>query len=370
MKNIVFIRTTGIYDDSRATKEITSLSKSGYHIIILSWDRYGDADEKNRKLFGDLDVEFNYYNCRIPNGIGLKNICKLLGWFRWVKKSLSCINTIDVIYSCNLDASLPALNYAKRNNIHLIYDIYDYYIDSHSIPYFLVPLVEKKEISVINNADITIICTEERKQQIAKAKPKRIEVIYNAPTFIESDDNKEIEYDYVYCGALCSKRLIKEILDIYEYNSDLKFYFAGYGEFFDKCKELAERYPNFCFSGPISYSEVIDIEQKSRCISAIYEPTIRNHRLCAPNKFYEALCLGIPVIVCKGTGIDVVVEQYKIGTVINYSAEEFYAAIRYYKENNKKTESQMVSKNLFVENYDWRLMENKISSFLYDLFKS
>ena len=99
-------------------------------------------------------------------------------------------------------------------------------------------------------------------------------------------------------------------------------------------------------------------ESKSICLSAIYEPTIRNHRLCAPNKFYEALALGKPIIVCKGTGIDKVVEENNIGKVIDYDVHQFYNAVRMFKDNPELC-AQMGkrARKLYEEKFSWSIME-------------
>ena len=84
------------------------------------------------------------------------------------------------------------------------------------------------------------------------------------------------------------------------------------------------------------HHEVLNYESKSKCLSAIYNPSYgRNHRLCAPNKFYEALGLGKPVIVCKNTGIDKIVENDNLGIVIDFDVKQFYLAIRKFKNNDK-----------------------------------
>ena len=56
MNTVAFIRTTNIYDDSRATKEITALSDAGYRVVVLGWDRNGEAEEKTMHLFAGMDV--------------------------------------------------------------------------------------------------------------------------------------------------------------------------------------------------------------------------------------------------------------------------------------------------------------------------
>ncbi|HHU72431.1 MAG TPA: hypothetical protein GXZ21_10445, partial [Clostridiales bacterium] len=43
MKIIAYIRSSNIYDDSRATKEITALLDEGYKVVVLGWNRDGKA---------------------------------------------------------------------------------------------------------------------------------------------------------------------------------------------------------------------------------------------------------------------------------------------------------------------------------------
>lgn len=362
MKKIAYLRATGIFDDSRSTKEIMALAEAGHEIFVLSWDRYGNAEEKNNLVFAKFkNIHFYYFPVLIPNGIGLKNILKLFKWFKWLRKTLNELEDIDVVHSCNLDTGIVALSYCQKNKCKLVYDIFDYYIDSHNIPSILSRLIEKKEINVINYASTTIICTEERREQIAKAKPKAVCVIYNSPDLSNIDLNSLVEYDYVYCGALSSMRLIGEILEEYPNHSHLKFFFAGYGEYADRCKQLASKYKNFTYSEPIPYQKVLEIELKAKCLSAIYEPSIRNHRLCAPNKFYESLGLGKPVIVCRGTGIDKVVSSLKCGQVIDYDSKAFYCAIETILHQEETTNAML----FFEKNYDWKLMKKKICK-IYD----
>ena len=53
----------------------------------------------------------------------------------------------------------------------------------------------------------------------------------------------------------------------------------------------------------------------------MYDPNVPNHRYSAPNKFYEALALGKPIVVAKGTGIDVEVERLGVGIAETFSAQ-------------------------------------------------
>ena len=360
MNTIAYIRATGIYSDSRATKEITDLANSGKRVIVLGWDRDGKGTDECSRIFTNSNISFRMYDVRAIEGIGIKNIHKLLGWMHWIKKQLSHIQGVKAIHACDLDSGWPAYSYCKKKNIPLIYDIYDYYIDSHSIPKVVIDLVERLEIKAINYASATIICTEERREQIRRAKPQRVVVIHNSPDIKNTIVNNS-EYDFSYCGGLSNARLVGPILDSYASNRDIWFCLAGYGENQNKAIDLDEKYERFTYKGTVSYNEVIDIESKAKCLSAIYDPAYRNHRLCAPNKFYEAIALGKPIIVCKGTGIDRIVKKYNIGIVINYDAAEFYNALRTLINSPEMCKEMGENgRKLYEKEYRWEYMRARL----------
>lgn len=359
---VLYIRTSNIYDDSRATKEIIALAEKGHRVHVLGWDRDGDAKQKTCEVFAKYSsmITVDFFTCLLSGGIGIKNIDKLLKWLVWTRKQLGKRSDIEAIHACNLDAALGVWKYAKKHGIKIVYDIYDYYIDSHSIPGILENAIERLEINIIDSADATIICTEERKEQISKSKPRRLTVIHNSPE-VNSIVEVESKYDYAYCGSLFGQRLLKEIFVEYSKHSDLKFAIAGYGEFADLAKQLDDENCLFDYFGPVSYDQVLKIENESKVISAIYEPIIRNHRLCAPNKFYEALALAKPVIVCRGTGIDKIIETNNAGMVIDYNANQFFEALRYLVSNpDVCKEMGKNARQLYEHEYRWEIMKKRL----------
>ncbi len=362
MKKIVYIRNADVYYDSRATKEIKAFLENGYQVVVLGWDRTGQAMAKCKEVFHPYsEISFRFYEQPMPHGIGMKNIRKLVGWFRWVGNTLQSIGETDIVHACDLDGALGAKRYCARHRIRLVYDIYDYYVDTHdNIPSILKHYVEKQEISIINQANLVIICTEERRIQISKSKPQNVIVVHNSPELPDVPDRKN-QYDYVYCGSLGKERLFEDILKQYETNSDLRFYLAGFGTYTDEANSLAHQYQNFDFGGLLNYDQVLEKEAEAICLSAVYDPSWKNHQLCAPNKFYEALALGKPIIVCKGTGIDKIVEEYQIGKVIDYQAEQFYQAVRYFKAHPEECEKiRADARELYNQKYQWRIMREKL----------
>lgn len=368
MKTVVFTRSSNIYDDSRSTKEITALLELGCQVFVLGWNRNGDAQEQCEKAFSlyGKQIRFSFYSGVTGSGKAQKILTRLM-WNQWLKEQMKQIPHIDCIHACDFDTGNAVRQFAAKNHIRYVYDIFDYYVDAHPVPGVLKRYTEKQEANVINQAELCIICTEERREQIQNTNPKKLLVIHNSPD-VEFIPQAEEIFDYAYCGSLFGGRLIGEILRDYPSHSSLKFAFAGYGQFAEDCRQLQQAHDGFAFLEAIPYARVLEVESQSKVISAIYDPSIRNHRLCAPNKFYEALALGKPLIVCRGTGIDKVVEKNNLGIVIDYSANDFYKAIETLSENAElRAEMGRRARAIYEKEYRWSVMERRLMDWYRDM---
>ena len=363
MKTVVFIRQTAIYYDSRALKTIQTLSQQ-YKVLVLGWDRDGKGKSKlQEKSF--QNVEFFLFDKKLPHGSGKKGLFLMIQFFRWTKKKLAEFRNVDFVHCCDLDGTIGVFHYLNKHHIPLIYDIYDYYTEAHTgIPNLLKNLIQAYENKIIEKAEVTIICTEQRKQQIKNAKPKKVIVVHNTP---EMDENlsriKESHSKYKLCfiGALADHRLLCEIAETIDNYPEFEITFGGNGELLEHLTELASKNEQIKYIGTLDYSKVLEYEASCDLLFATYSPAIPNHRYCAPNKIYEAMALQKPIIVCKGTGIDELITQEEIGEVINYSADDFFIAARkllYDKERLVKIEDKC--RRIYVEKYSWKIMSERL----------
>ena len=195
-------------------------------------------------------------------------------------------------------------------------------MDSHELRKTAIekPIL-KLENSVIHSADATIICTEKRKEQIAGSAPKRLAVIHNTPSEsqIRQCDNKTKQTGrtkIVYVGILEPSRLLKEIVDAVSENNTMELHVGGFGILNDFFIEKSRTFDNIYYYGKLAYDQTLSLEYECDIMLAIYDLAIENHRFAAPNKFYESLMLGKPVIMVRGTGMSEIVEGNSIGELI------------------------------------------------------
>lgn len=368
-KNIVIIRSTGIIEDSRTIKLATKLSELGFNVTILGWDRRNEYDETKYVKLGSNDVLIKYFKVPCSYGGGIKNIFKMIKYHKWLKNQVKTLPAGTIVHACDYDTAKPVYKVCK-NKFKLIYDIFDFYSDTHNLPFPLNIIAKKEEIKIINCADCTVICSEQRVKQISGSKPKKLVVIHNTPNLSIKTDEIKINDRLKICfiGALTPDRLLNEIADEIPNNPQFDYVFGGLGIYEGKFKDLSEKFENVKFLGKIPYNEVLKAEQDCDILFATYNPEIKNHKYSAPNKFYEAGCLKKTIIVCKNTGIDEIVNEYKTGMVIEYSAKSFFDAIRELDKNRELIKEFGKNGNkAYDECFSWKIMEERIKEMYKEL---
>lgn len=371
---IVFLRSNSINPDSRVEKQVTSLIEFGHTVKVIGWDREKKYNKRHREIMID-NIKIDILTFGIVSSFGngfKKNLVPLIIFqiklFFWLLKNHKSYN---VIHACDLDTAFIATISSIFTRKKIVYDIFDYYIDSFNVPKILVGIVEKIDIFVINKSDHLIICSEERRAQIKKANPKNISVIHNSPKLFDVNEVKKLNQNnlsIVYVGILSKHRFLEEIAEVIKKNKKYTLNIAGFGFYEEYFKKLDNENDNINFHGKISYEETLKLEASSDVILAIYDPKIRNHYFAAPNKFYESLMLGIPIIMAKNTGMANIIEEFNYGIAIDYNKSSFEKAlnrIENEKEAFKNTSTKMREK--FMTHYEWNKMKNILEKIYLDL---
>lgn len=368
MDNLIYyIRSTSIINDSRASKEITSLKNNNYNVVVIGWDRDKKIKDYNNVVINNNKIESKFFKFKAGYGESKKTIIGLLFFQIWLFFILLFNHKkYTYIHACDFDCGFVSMIISKLFKKKLVYDMYDYYTDSRPMPKKIEKIVNNLENKVINCAEVAIICGDWRKEQIKFANPKKIAVIHNTPD-IRNIENKKImksssnKIKIGYVGILQDHRLLIEVLEKIKNNKKYELHIGGFGKYENYINELAEKYNNVYFYGSLPYDEVLCLEQECDILFATYDPEIKNHKYSAPNKIYEAMALGKPIIVCDDTGIDKLVLNEKIGTSIKYNAESFIESLDYLAKNkNVSQEMGFKAKELYNRKYNWLSMEKEL----------
>ena len=373
MTNVVLIRSNPVSPDPPVEKAANTLISNGYNVTIVGWDRDSSIVEKTEEMsFENGTARIIRFGIPAIFGGGIKkNFAPLVKFqnrlYKWLKKHR---DEYDIIHSFDFDTGFVAGKIAKKYNKPLIYHILDFYIDSHNIPgEYLKAKVKNAEISVINNADATIICTDKRREQIAGSSPKRLEIIHNTPKVSGNISDRFVKTGIsdrckiVYVGILAGSRFLREIIRFVEHDERFEFHIGGFGVMEDEIADAANKCERIFFYGKLPYADTLSLEKSCDVMVAIYDPKVPNHKFSAPNKFYESLMLGKPIVMAKGTGFDEIINDNNIGCLIDFSEDGLSAGLnKLIDQRDKFCSMAERMKQLYKENYSWAEMEKRLAS--------
>ena len=366
-KQIYYVRSTSIINDSRASKEISSLVSNGYDVTVVGWDRDERIKDYKNVEINKKKVKALFFKFKAGYGESIINVIGLALFQFWLLLKLIMDNKkYTYIHACDFDCGFMTMLVCKIFNKKLIYDVYDYYSDSRPMSPTVTKIINSLENTVINNSYASIICGEWRTEQIAAARPKQLFVIHNTPE-ISGVEHKNMlksntdKIKIVYAGILQDHRLILEILEEIKKHNEYELHIAGFGKYEPNISQAANEHDNIFFYGSLPYGDVLSLECECDILFATYDPDIKNHKYSAPNKVYEAMALGKPIIVCKDTGIDKLVTEHGTGCAIEYNAEAFIKGINQLVSDSDNLEKIKINaQKLYQEQFSWKTMEQRL----------
>ncbi len=363
---IVFCRSNPIAPDPRVEKEARALRQAGHEVIVLGWDRTGELPVEEQ-----LDqVSILRLPIKAGFGRGLMNLPQLMRW-QWglLKWLVRHHRTYDVIHACDFDTILPALWLKRWAGKQVVYDIFDFYADHlRATPDSIKELIRKADFSAINRADAVILVDDSRRGQIAGSRPKRLEVIYNSPedalgSFMEKPNPPaEGSLRLAYVGLLQVERGLFELLEALQAHPGWTLDLAGFGGDQARILERAAGMPNVTWHGRISYASALELSYHADVLIATYDPAIPNHRFSSPNKIFEAMMLGKPVIVACDTNMDRIITQENCGLVVPYGDREALerALTRLGSEPDLRQKLGENARRAYQTVYSWDLMRSRL----------
>ena len=317
-QRVVLLRSNPVAPDPRVESTGKALLNAGYSVSIVGWDRTGVSSHQEFVL----GIPISHFHLRAEYGSGIKNLKKVFQWqiflWQWLRKHKS---DYDILHACDFDTVLPALwskwLYKKR----VVYDIFDFYADHlRNTPSLLKRVIRWLDYWAISHADAVIIADDARREQIFGSHPRKLVVIHNTPDdlLVPAASNEEQIFTITYVGILQLERGLLEMIEVVQKHPEWRLELAGFGGDEEVIRTAAAVSPNIRWHGQIDYETALDLSRRASVLFATYDPAIPNHRYSSPNKIFEAMMLGKPVIVSRDTNMDTIVREAECGLVIPY----------------------------------------------------
>ncbi|MDG6223241.1 MAG: glycosyltransferase [Candidatus Bathyarchaeota archaeon] len=354
----VIIRSNPITYDPRVIKISQSLSKK-YSVIILGWDRemINEAEEViNNKLW------IKRLKLKAPYGrFSLLSLYPLF-WI-WVFINLITYKP-RVVHACDLDSLIPCYVYRKIFSTKLLFDSFDRFAMAF-VPqkhYTIYTFIDKLENLLSSKSDALVTVSDDRLLTFSDNKPNFVEIIYNSPSdnyYLNKSDKVSSEKDnlhLVYAGSLASDRGLFLLDEALHDLKGVRLILAGRAD-----KESIEpilQNPNIKHIGLLGYDSALKLQATADIIPILYDPSVPINCVASPNKLFEAMMLGIPVItnVCED-----LVEEIDCGLIVEYNSKSVREQILLLKNDPAlRKKLGLNGRRAFERKYSWRLMEKKL----------
>jgi len=363
--------------DARVYAEATSLIRAGYEVTVIAWDR--EKQSPPRQNWGGIEVVRLRTRLSTKHGFAswLWNGFNLLLWQRQAYRQALILNKekhFDVIHCHDLDTLAVGTKLKRKLDLPLIYDAHEIYgyMRMRTFPHWIANMFLWLEKRLVTKVDRIINVGEAQKRYFETITDKPVSIIMNCKPLETTEyqpARNEGDFALLYIGVLHKGRAISMLIRAAKALPGVRCLIGGIGRpgYVQALKEECSKTSNVAFLGRVPMEQVIPMTMKADAVFCMFDPKDPNSMIGTPNKLFEAMVCGRPIICTKGTYSGEVTEQEEAGLVVEYSEQALREAVIKLRDNPELRER--LGKNALkaaIDKYNWQKQEEK----LIELYKS
>ena len=334
--------------DNRVLKVSESLAGEGHDVTVVALHKEGLPMEEKRGAWNV--VRTRVATAVLPRGtvFGVLKMAELalrVVW-RW--------RTVDA-WHCN-DIEAFVLGWcAQRLNprLKLVYDCHEFEAERNAKPAAERKMVAWLERRMIRKATAVItvspsIAEAYRERYAAHGIPE-VHLVRNIPEPQPTQDGQapdhfrsrfgisENDFIALYQGAFTHNRGLETALDAMRglEGTGIHLVLMGYGPLQSLVDATAEALPHVHVHPAVAYEDVLEHTRSADVGLVSVKPTCLSYLYCLPNKLFEYLLAGVPVLANDLPDCRALIEEFHVGKVVEAdTAEGWRKALRNMRQEN------------------------------------
>ena len=324
--------------DNRVLKLSESLASAGHQVTVVALQKSPEAagpalPERENRDGGWQVIRTRVRSARLPRGtafgaIKMAELGMRLVW-RWRGMDAWHCNDIEAFV-------LGWLAQRLNPRLQLIYDCHEFEAERNAKPSIERKMVAWLERRMIRKAHsvVTVSPSIVRAYQTRYAEHgiPQVLLVRNVPaprSHVLSDVSKpnlfkqrfnipEDDFVALYQGAFSFNRGLETAIDAMEGLADqgIHLVLMGYGPLQHLVDEAAARHPHIHVHPAVAYEEVLAHTLSADIGLVSVKPTCLSYLYCLPNKLFEYILAGVPVLSNDLPDCCDLIASYKVGSIV------------------------------------------------------
>ena len=370
MKNL-HIYPSSITHESRIERETNTIG-SFLGIKNIIYGTYEAGQDKKQIISEHVLIKRLTFR---PKNIGLiKKIIFILKFYYDCFKEARHDN-LDIVNIHSLSLLPLGVLLKKVLKIKLIYDAHELETETHQLFGLRKILSKKLESLCIKYFDAAIFVSSSIQDWYINEYKEKCPiscVVENAPTYrnFENHDifrkkfniNKNTKI-FLYQGALSNGRGIESILSAFENPEDnICLVIMGFGHLEEFCRKAANCNESIFFHEAVLPKKLFEYTCSADYGINLIEPMCLSYELCLPNKFFEYLMAGLPVLSSNLIEPKKIINNYSVGVIVeDFEINSIKKSIRALL--TKDDDEFKKSLKMLVNERSWNIQQKVLTNF-------
>lgn len=331
MKRVIVSVINDLVTDQRVNKSCLTLQKAGYEVLLVGrkqrnsppMDERPYASHRMKLLFEKGPFFYAEYNIRL--------FIFLL------------FHRANLLLSNDLDTALPNFFVSRLKGIKMIYDSHEYFTETPELIHR--PKVQRvwkriEEFAVPKLGEMITVC-DSIADLFREKYGVKVHVIRNIPpqkALPPKGDKAELglpldKHLLVLQGSgINIQRGAEELVQAMQYLNDCHLMIIGGGDVLPILKQMVIELnivDRVRFLPRMSYANMMAYTQNAELGFCLDKDTNLNYRFSLPNKLFDFIQAGVPIIASHLTEIEKIIRRYDIGSFIeNHDPKTIAATIQ------------------------------------------
>ena len=305
--DVLMLVTSGGDDDPRVCMEARGLAETGREVLVIGWNR-----QDGRRSFTRRDgVAFLRLGPATRDGRGIWQAAFLLRYWRRVRRATTRLRPA-VVHCHDLDTLPAGRRIARRAGAKLVFDAHENYPDmmADHLPAPAVTLLRRMERRAVGRCDAMITVGQLLAEHYRKLAAADVRVVGNwkdpSDYTLRDEDRAEMrqamslrngKLAVSFIANLGPERRLTALLEAVEADKRFCCVIGGDGPQAPLARAAAERSPeSVVYLGRVAPGDVPRLVAACDAVFYGYDADNLNARWSAPNKLFEAIAAGLPIL--------------------------------------------------------------------------